>query len=73
MKFPFHNNISEKLVNSFNKKMTFELAKGLEDENYDTPFDGLKDCHLLKALAINKPELTDNFIHLLDQETFDEN
>ena len=68
------NNIkSEELVNSFNKEMTFELSKRLEEENYATPFDGLKDWHLLRALAINRPELTSDYIHLLDQEPFDEN
>ncbi len=65
--------ISEELVNSFNEEMTSELAKRLEDEDYVTPFDGLKDWHLLRALAINRPELTSKYIHLLDQEPFDEN
>ncbi len=68
-----NSKISEELVNSFNEKMTFELAKRLEEDNYLTPFDGLKDWHLLRALAINRPELTTNYIHLLDQEPFDEN
>ena len=67
------NKISEELVNSFNEEMTYELAKRLEEENYDTPFDGLKDWHLLRALAINRPELTSEYVHLLDQEPFDEN
>ena len=73
MKFFSENKISEELVNSFDEKMTLELAKRLEDDNYSTPFDGLEDWHLLRALAINRPELTDNYIHLLDQEPFDEN
>ena len=73
MKSTNHNNISEELVNSFNEEMTFELAKRLEDENYASPFEGLKDRHLLRALAINRPELTSDYIHLLDQEPFDEN
>ena len=73
MKFIDDNKISEELVNSFNEEMTFELAKRLEDDNYITPFDGLKDWHLLRALAINRPELTADYIHLLDQEPFDEN
>ena len=68
-----HNKISEELVNSFNEEMTLELAKRLEDDNYASPFDGLQDWHLLRALAINRPELTSDFIHLLDQEPFDEN
>ena len=73
MKLFSEDKISEKLINSFNKEMTLELAKRLEDDNYNNSFDGLKDLHLLRALAINRPELTTNYIHLLDQEPFDEN
>ena len=73
MKFISENKISEELVNSFDEEMTLELAKRLEEDNYNTPFDGLKDWHLLRALAINRPELTTDYIHLLDQEPFDEN
>ena len=73
MKFTAKNKISAELVKSFNEEMTYELAKRLEDDNYSTPFDGLKDWHLLRALAINRPELTSDYIHLLDQEPFDEN
>ena len=73
MNFISENKISEDLVNSFNEAMTLELAKRLEEDNYNTPFDCLNDRHLLSALAINRPELTINYIHLLDQEPFDEN
>ena len=64
--------ISEELVSSFNEDMTYDLAKRLEEDNYPSPFDALKDWHLLRALAINRPELTIEYIHLLDQEQFDE-
>ena len=73
MKFITENKISEELVNSFDEEMTHQLAKRLEEDEYMTPFDGLKDWHLLRALAINRPELTTDYIHLLDQEPFDEN
>ena len=73
MKFTSENKISEDLVNSFDEKMTLDLATRLEEDNYSTPFDGLTDWHLLRALAINRPELTSDYIHLLDQEPFDEN
>ena len=73
MEFTSENKISEDLVSSFNEEMTFELAKRLEEDNYMTPFDGLRDWHLLRALAINRPELISDYIHLLDQEPFDEN
>ena len=73
MEFVSKTKICEELVNSFDEKMTLELATRLEEDNYKTPFDGLKDWHLLRALAINRPELTSDYIHLLDQEPFDEN
>tara|TARA_A100001388_G_scaffold189991_1_gene142922 strand:- start:307 stop:528 length:222 start_codon:yes stop_codon:yes gene_type:complete len=73
MEFISENKISEELINSFNEEMTFELAKRLEEDNYMTPFDGLNDWHLLRSLAINRPELTSDYVHLLDQEPFDEN
>jgi len=73
MEFISENKISEELVNSFDEKMTLELATRLEEDNYKTPFDGLNDWHLLRSLAINRVELTSDYIHLLDQEPFDEN
>ena len=39
---------------------------------YTSPFDSLRDWHLLRALAIHRPELTLNYHHLIDQEPFDE-
>ena len=73
MEFVIKNKISAELINSFDEKMTLELAKRLEEENNLTPFDVLKDWHLLRALAINRPELPTDYIHLLVQEPFDEN
>ena len=73
MKSTKYNKISEELVNSFNEEMTLEIAKRLEDENYASPFFGLKDLHLIRALAINRLELTSDYINLPDQEPFDEN
>ena len=73
MEFISESKISEQLINSFDEEMTLQLAKRLEEDEYKTPFDGLKDWRLLRALAINRPELTTDYTHLLDQEPFDEN
>ena len=72
MEFISENKISEELVNLFDEEMTLKLAKRLEEDNYKTPFNGFKNWHLLRAIAINRPELKNNYIHLLDQEPFDE-
>ena len=73
MEFISENIINEELVNSFDEEMTLKLAKRLDEDDYKTPFDGLKDWHLIRALAINRPELTSDNIYLLDQESFNEN
>jgi hypothetical protein len=49
-----------------------ELALRLESDDYGNPFDGLKDWHLLRAIAFQRPDLVEPYIHLLDLEAYDE-
>ena len=56
MKFISDNKISKEQLN-FDEEISLELAKRLEEDNFNTPFDGFNDWHLLRALAINNPEL----------------
>ncbi len=49
-----------------------EIAARLERDDYVTPFDGLRDWHILRSLAFNRPELVESYMHLLDMEAFDE-
>ena len=53
MKSTNHNKIKEELVDLFNKEKTFELPKSL------------KDLHLLRPLAINRTELSSDYLHLI--------
>ena len=48
------------------------LALRLESDDYRNPFDGLQDWHFLRAIAFQRPELVEPFIHLLDLEAYDE-
>ena len=64
--------ITSEIINKFNDKLTAKLAKRLEEDDYPSPFEGLDDWHLLRALAIHRPELTLDYHHLIDQEPFDE-
>lgn len=48
------------------------LAQRLEEDNYATPFEGLKDWHLLRSLAFQRPELVHPYLYLLDLEAYDE-
>jgi len=57
-------------------KMTEEdvatIASRLEQDEYDTPFEALEDWHLLRAIAFQREELAQPYIHLLDIEAYDE-
>ncbi|MGA1622739.1 MAG: DUF2555 domain-containing protein [Synechocystis sp.] len=49
-----------------------QLAQRLENDDYNNPFDGLKDWHLLRAIAFHRRELVEPYLFLLDNEPFDE-
>ena len=49
-----------------------ELAIRLEQDDYSTAFEGLKDWHLLRAIAFQRPELAEPYLYLLDLEAYDE-
>ncbi len=64
--------ITEELLHTFDDESTARLAARLEEDDYENPFEGLGDWHLLRSLAIHRPELTLDYYHLIDQEPFDE-
>ena len=49
-----------------------EVANRLEQDDYSTPFAGLQDWHLLRAIAFHRPELVEPYVYLLDIEEHDE-
>jgi hypothetical protein len=64
--------ITPELIASFDEASTAALARRLDEDDYPTPFAGLQDWHLMRALAIHSPELARPYVHLVDQEPFDE-
>jgi hypothetical protein len=48
------------------------LAKRLEQDEYTSAFEGLKDWHLLRAIAFQRPDMVQPYIYLLDLEPYDE-
>lgn len=65
-----------KLMKQDIAKMTTEdvaiIASRLEQDEYDTPFAALEDWHLLRAIAFQREELVEPYLHLLDIEAYDE-
>lgn len=49
-----------------------KLAARLEQDEYENAFEGLNDWHLLRAIAFQRPELVEPYLHLLDMEAYDE-
>jgi type IV secretory pathway ATPase VirB11/archaellum biosynthesis ATPase len=49
-----------------------QLASRLEQDDYNNPFEGLNDWHLLRAIAFQRPELVEPYVYLLDLEAYDE-
>ena len=48
------------------------IAGRLEQDEYNTPFEALEDWHLLRAIAFQREELAQPYLHLLDIEAYDE-
>ncbi|AFZ55961.1 DUF2555 domain-containing protein [Anabaena cylindrica FACHB-243] len=64
--------ISRKDIAAMTATEVQDLATRLELDNYSNAFEGLNDWHLLRAIAFQRPELVEPFIHLLDLEAYDE-
>ncbi|WP_413175013.1 DUF2555 domain-containing protein [Anabaena azotica] len=64
--------ISMKEIAAMTATEVKDLANRLELDNYSNAFEGLNDWHLLRAIAFQRPELVEPYIHLLDLEPYDE-
>jgi hypothetical protein len=59
-------------VDELTPEQVAEVAARLELDEYASIFDGLNDWHLLRAIAFSRPEMVENYMHLLDLEAYDE-
>ena len=73
MQFTYYKKIIEKPLHSFYEQKTFELPKRLGEKNYAKSFNVLKNWSLVRTFAVNRYKLTFNYIHLIEQEEFNEN
>lgn len=64
--------VSQQTVSAMTPESVAELARRLEQDAYDSAFEGLQDWHLLRAIAFQRPELVEPYVHLLDLQAFDE-
>lgn len=66
------SSISNREIAALTTDDVANLATRLEQDSYSNPFEGLQDWHLLRAIAFQRPELAEPYIHLLDLEAYDE-
>ena len=64
--------ISKTEISAMTATEVQDLATRLELDNYSNAFEGLNDWHILRAIAFQRPELVEAYIHLLDLEAYDE-
>lgn len=64
--------ITDQTVAKITEPEVAALATRLEQDDYSDAFEGLNDWHLLRAIAFQRPELVEPYMHLLDLEAFDE-
>ncbi|MBD2460586.1 DUF2555 domain-containing protein [Oscillatoria sp. FACHB-1407] len=63
---------SEQDVAKMTETDVAELAQRLDQDAYTSPFEGLEDWHLLRAIAFQRPSLVEPYMYLLDLEAYDE-
>ena len=64
--------LNQKDIDTLTKDDVADLARRLEQDDYQNPFEGLNDWHLLRAIAFRRRELVEPYLYLLDIETYDE-
>lgn len=64
--------VSEQEIAKMTDEDVAQLAKRLEQDAYSSAFEGLQDWHLLRAVAFQRPDMVESYLHLLDIEPFDE-
>ena len=72
MLFRSDNKIFKKPFYKSYEEGTFELAKTLEEKNYVKPFNVFKNWNLVRTFATNSYKLISYYIHLIEEEQFDE-
>lgn len=64
--------LSQRRIQDLTPEDVAELAARLEQDDYSEPFEALNDWHLLRAIAFQRSELVEPYLHLLDLENYDE-
>jgi hypothetical protein len=65
-------NFTAKDIAAITSAEVANLAGRLEQDDYNNPFEALRDWHLLRAIAFQRQDIAEPYLYLLDIEAFDE-
>ena len=65
-------NLTEKDISALTEEDIIALVGRLDQDDYNNPFESLKDWHMLRTILFQRQDLAEPYLYLLDIEAYDE-
>ncbi|ADB95666.1 protein IsiD [Candidatus Atelocyanobacterium thalassae] len=65
-------NLTEKDISALTEEDIIALVGRLDQDDYNNPFESLKDWHILRTILFQRQDLAEPYLYLLDIEAYDE-
>ena len=65
-------NLTEKDISALTEEDIIALVGRLAQDDYNNPFESLKDWHILRTILFQRQDLAEPYLYLLDIEAYDE-
>ena len=65
-------NLTEKDISALTEEDIIALVGRLDQDDYNNPFESLKDWHILRTILFQRQDLAEPSLYLLDIEAYDE-
>ena len=65
-------NLTEKDISALTEEDIIALVGRLDQDDYNNPFESLKDSHILRTILFQRQDLAEPYLYLLDIEAYDE-
>ena len=65
-------NLTEKDISALTEEDIIALVGRLDQDDYNNPFESLKDWHILRTILFQRQDLAEPYLYLLDIEAYEE-
>ena len=65
-------NLTEKDISALTEEDIIALVGRLDQDDYNNPFESLKDWHILRTILFQRQDLAEPYLYFLDIEAYDE-